>query len=234
MIIKKMFAMVFVVTMLASCNQNPKEEDVVEEDVIEEKELTEAEKIAYAYGFENWKNVEEIKFAFNVGSADSTMMTRHWRWHPKSGDVRMITATDTVEYNRASIDSTNMNADRGFINDKYWLLKPFQLVWDEGTTLSTPVVAMAPMDSTSMKKLTITYGSEGGYTPGDAYDLYYDDDYKIKEWVFRRGNDSVPSMIAGLENEETLKGITITKDHNLMGSDRKIFFTDVEITTSEN
>ena len=32
------------------------------------------------------------------------------------------------------------------------------------------------------------YLSEGGYTPGDAYDIYFNEDYMIKEWTFRKGN----------------------------------------------
>ena len=46
-----------------------------------------------------------------------------------------------------------------------------------------------------MQKLTIVYGDEGGYTPGDAYDFYFGDDHIIKEWVFRKGNATEPSTM---------------------------------------
>lgn len=193
--------------------------------------LTEAEKIAEAYGISNWNNVEEISFTFNVASGENDPFRRHWRWNPKTDDVTMMTQTDTVSYNRATIDSTNLRADQAFVNDKYWLLTPFQLVWDEGLDISETNDVISPIDSTKMNKLTLVYNSEVGYTPGDAYDLYYNDNYKVKEWAFRRNNDSSPSLISTWENEETLNGITIVKDYYIPSTKRKIFFTDVSIKT---
>jgi len=78
-----------------------------------------------------------------------------------------MTATDTINYNRKSIDSLSKKADRGFINDKFWLLIPFQLVWDAGTTISEPVLANAPISQIEMNKITILYSDKGGYTYQD-------------------------------------------------------------------
>jgi len=107
----------FVIALLifSSCKQENKEATA------EVKELTIAEKIAQANGIDNWKNVNEIKFTFNVDRADSHF-ERSWTWNPKTDDVTMMTSADTVSYNRKSIDSLSMRADQGFINDKYWLL----------------------------------------------------------------------------------------------------------------
>lgn len=204
-------------------------QDKSTEKATEPVELSEAEKIAEAYGINNWDKVEEINFTFNVASGENDPFRRHWKWNPNTNDVTMMTLTDTVSFNRASIDSTNIRADQSFINDKYWLLTPFQLKWDEGVTMSETKNVLSPIDSMPMNKLTLVYDSEGGYTPGDAYDLYYDNNYKIKEWVFRKSNDSSPSLISSWENEETLNGITIVKDYNIPSTQRKIYFTDVSI-----
>lgn len=44
------------------------------------------EKVANAHGLQNWKNVEEIKFTFNV-DRDTTHFERTWIWKPKTSDI---------------------------------------------------------------------------------------------------------------------------------------------------
>lgn len=104
----------------------------------------------------------------------------------------MLSTTDTVVYNRTSMDSLTKKTDASFINDKYWLLAPFNLVWDEGVSFSEKENVVAPVSKDTLNQLTILYGGEGGYTPGDAYDFYFGKDYIIKEWIFREANNSIP------------------------------------------
>ncbi len=234
--IKKLLSLI-IITSLLSCKESNEtkidDEVKIETEENADTELTEAQKIANAYGYENWKNVEEIAFSFNVQPKEGTPFKRSWKWKPQTGDITMMTANDTVIYNRNSLDSTSMKADKSFINDKYWLFTPYQFVWDEGTTISEPEKATSPLDSLQMNKITLTYGSEGGYTPGDAYDFYYGDDYKIKQWVFRKGNSAEASMVTTWENEETINGITVVKDYNNPSSGSKIFFTDLAVKMKE-
>ncbi|MFD1162775.1 hypothetical protein [Hwangdonia seohaensis] len=194
-----------------------------------EPELSVAEKIAKAHGYENWKNVAEIQFTFNV-DRDSSHFERRWSWNPKTNAVGMTMNNETVRYNRASVDSTSLKADQGFINDKFWLLVPFQLVWDAGTTISDPVKAQAPISKSDMNKITLTYSNDGGYTPGDAYDIYFDADYLIREWVFRKGNQKDPSMITTFENHQDFNGIKIALEHKKQGENWNLNFTDVKVT----
>jgi hypothetical protein len=77
--------------------------------------------------------------------------------------------------------------------------------------------------------LTITYGSDGGYTPGDAYDLFFDSDYKIKEWVFRKGNDSVPSMINTWEDYKDFNGLKLATMHKDSTGSFKLYFTNISV-----
>ena len=127
---KNLLFILFVTGLCFSCKEK-------EENKIIEKELTIAEKIANANGFADWKNVSQIDFTFNV-DRDTTHFERSWSWKPKTGDVTLISANDTISYNRKTVDSISLNADKGFINDKYWLLAPFQLVWDQSAKLSEP------------------------------------------------------------------------------------------------
>jgi hypothetical protein len=122
-----------------------------------------------------------------------------------------------------------MGADQSFINDKFWLLVPFQLVWDSGTTISKPIKDAAPISKTEMNKITLTYVSEGGYTPGDAYDLYYGDDFIINEWVFRKGNSEEPTMTTTFENYEVFKGVKIAKTHKTAEGNFHLYFSNISI-----
>ena len=190
------------------------------------------EKVAHANGFGNWEQVAELKFTFNV-DRDTTHFERTWIWKPKTNDITAISAEGTTVYNWADMDSVANTINAGFINDKYWLLAPFQLVWDSKNIqheLSSAI--KAPISNKPMQKLTIVYGSEGGYTPGDAYDLYFGDDMIIKEWVFRKGNAPEPSMTTTWEDYEDIGGLKIAKMHKMAEGDFKLYFTDVSVTTN--
>ena len=222
----KNFSFIICITLLLSACKTEKKETVPKTEVI----LTTAEKIANAHGFENWKNVSQINFTFNV-DRDSSHFERSWTWKPKTDEVTLISETDTISYNRKFIDSTSLNVDKGFINDKYWILAPFQLIWDKGTTFSESIKEMAPISKVEMNKITLTYPNEGGYTPGDAYDFYFTDDYLIKEWIFRQGNAKEPSLITSWENYQNFNGLLIALEHIKPEGNWKLYFTDVNLIT---
>ena len=218
---KKHLLISLIISLSFSCKQK-------QEKVLEVKPLTIAEKIANAHGFENWKNVASINFTFNV-DRDSSHFERTWTWKPKTNDVIAISKNDTIRYNRIKIDSTLTKTDSGFINDKYWLLVPFQLIWDKGLAIAEPTKEIAPISKTEMNKITLTYSNEGGYTPGDAYDIYYGNDFLIKEWIFREGNSNEPSMITTFENYQDFNGIKIALDHKKVDANWNLNFTNIKI-----
>ncbi len=192
---------------------------------------TTAQAIAYANGFQHWNTVKEIRFTFNV-DRDTTHFERSWSWNPKKNLVTMTSEKDTITYNTKKIDSTSQKADQGFINDKYWLLAPFNLVWDKESFASKHYLkSVAPISGKEMQKLTIVYKNEGGYTPGDAYDFYFEGDFIIKEWVFREKNTEKPSLITSWEDYKDYNGIKIAKTHNRNEGDWKLHFTNIEVIT---
>ena len=226
---KNLLAILFVSTLLFSCNNTKKSQDAVEnEQSISDENLSTAEKIANANGFENWKDVTEIAFTFNVDRADNHF-DRSWVWKPKTGDITMMSAKDTVNYNRSKMDTLIMKTDGAFINDKYWLLAPFQLVWDEGTSFSEKENAIAPISKDTLNQLTVVYGNDGGYTPGDAYDFFYDENFKIKEWNYRQGNSETVSMSTTWEDYENFNGIEIAKTHKDSTGNFKLYFTNISV-----
>ena len=195
-------------------------------------ELTIAEKIANAHGYENWKNVSEVQFTFKVDRDTIKGKGRSWVWKPKEDLVKMTVGDAVVEYSRRQLDSAHIGADRGFINDKFWLFIPFQLVWDSSATISEPKEATSPIKKENLQMVTLTYPQEGGYTPGDAYDIYYDENYLIKEWVFRQGNSTDParSLTTTFENYQDFNGIKIAIDHKKEDGNWNLNFADVSIT----
>jgi len=221
--------------VIISCKQdtNQSNQDTTNRELIPKQDAnpvrTEAEVIALKNGLLEWEKVRQIDFTFNVDRGGKTVAQRSWQWQPKTDNVRMTSSSDTITYNRITMDSTHIATDRGFINDKFWLLAPYQLVWDEGTTISIQDMATAPISKKQTKKLTIVYGDKGGYTPGDAYDFYYDNDFIIDEWVFRKANAAAASMTTSFEDYESYKGINIAKTHRGMDSDLNIYFTDIKV-----
>lgn len=211
---KNLIYICFTVLFLMGCKQKT-------ETKVIEIELSDAEKIANAHGYQNWKNVSEIAFTFNG--------KRSWKWQPKTNAVSFIQDTIKVSYNRAKIDSTVTKIDPAFVNDKFWLLIPFQLVWDESASISKTVKAEAPISKTEMNKITLLYGNEGGYTPGDAYDIYFGDDYMIKEWAFRKGNKPEAGLINTFENYQDFSGIKLALDHKKAEDDWNLQLSNIEV-----
>lgn len=232
---KSIYCCLILICLTISCTQSTtkKEGDATSRELIPDHDanpvLTEAQIIAAKNGLGEWEKVSQIDFTFNVDRGGNTVAQRSWSWKPKTGDVTMTSGENTASYNRNKIDSTSIQADQGFINDKFWLLAPYQLVWDEGTKITTQDTATAPMSQRKTKKLTIIYGDEGGYTPGDAYDFYYDEDYIIDEWVFRKGNSDTASMTTTFEAYQDHAGLNIATSHKGMGSDFRLYFTNIKV-----
>ncbi|TYB73929.1 hypothetical protein ES677_08050 [Bizionia gelidisalsuginis] len=222
------YIFIFCLALIISSCKNEKQSDVTTETTVV-KEVSIAEKIANAHGYDHWDVVTEIQFTFNVDK-DSTHFERQWKWFPKENKVELIKNTEnTISYNRNAVDSLAMTIDKGFINDKYWLLAPFNLVWDEGTSVSEPTKEVAPISNNTLNKITLTYSNNGGYTPGDAYDIFYGDDYLIKEWIYRRGNSAEPTMATTWEDYETFGGLKIAKSHKKSGENWNLNFTNIKV-----
>lgn len=228
-IMKNLLFLCLLTTTLFSCKNNNKSvEKTQTEPSISYENLSNAKKIANANGYENWKDVTEVEFTFNVDRGGN-LFNRSWTWKPKAGDVTMISGKDTIFYNHNRVDSLVMDTDAAFINDKYWLLAPFQLVWDQGITVSEKENVTAPISKDTLSQITIVYGNDGGYTPGDAYDFFYDENFIIKEWNYRKGNALKPSLSTTWEDYENFNGIKIAKTHKDSTGGFKLYFTDVLI-----
>jgi hypothetical protein len=193
------------------------------------KPKTILEKIATAHGISNWEKVNKLDYTFNVDRGENHF-ERIWSWEPKTNKISMTTKSDTVSYLRKiPLDSLYIAADKGFINDKFWLLAPFNLVWDKESFTYTESKNQETLNGgEAMNKLTIVYKNKGGYTPGDAYDFYYKDDFVIREWVFRKENSSEPSLVTSWEDYETIQGLKISKTRKNKDGSFKLYFSNLK------
>lgn len=221
-------------TKTQSNADNTSENSTAEPAMASDKETSIVEKIANANGMDNWSTIEELKFTFNVDREGNPHFERSWIWKPKTNEVTALSAEDTLTYDRkdTDMDSTVYKTNGNFVNDKFWLMAPLNIMWDESSiTTEHTKDAEAPISKKPMQKLTVTYGQEGGYTPGDAYDFYFGDDFIVQEWVFRKGNQDEPSMTTTWEDYVDKGGLKISEMHKNEEGDFKLYFTGVEVTT---
>ena len=212
-----------------ACKTEPKKNETATETT--ETEKTVPERIAEAHGFEHWKDVERITFTFNV-DRDSMHFERSWDWEPKTNMVTAISGADTLRYDRNAMDSIALKTNGGFINDRYWLMAPFNLMWDANNyTFEHTAEATAPISQEPMQKLTIVYANEGGYTPGDAYDFYFKDDYLIREWAYRKSNQEEPNLVSTWEDYVEMEGLQLAQQHNRPEGGTSLYFTGLSVST---
>ncbi|HET7289849.1 MAG TPA: hypothetical protein VFJ67_05365, partial [Thermodesulfobacteriota bacterium] len=146
--------------------------------------------------------IEEIKFTFNVHKGD-VEARRSWVWRTKE-DIVTFSGGGTdkpVTYSRKEITADSPDSlreiDAHFINDQYLLLFPFHLVWDSGMKVELAGENVKfPMGKGSGRMVSVIYPPTGGYTPGDRYDLFLDDNDMIVEWIYRRGGSETPTVTA--------------------------------------
>lgn len=187
-----------------------------------------AENIAQAHGLEDFEKIRQISFTFNVRVDDSLRTSRSWTWNPHSGAIRLTEGDISRTYVKdEAIAPEEKELDQKFINDSYWLFFPFQLVWSDARIQEEKEVT-APISNQSMDKLIVSYPEEGGYTPGDTYEIFYKDDLIIREWIYRSadGNREMPTTWEGYEDFD---GIKIATSHKSPDGKFELFFTDIVV-----
>ena len=191
-------------------------------------------KIARAYGFDSFDQITELKYTFNAKVDDKTI-NRTWVWNPKDNKVTFVEDGVSFSYLRDNISKKSddiKELDSKFINDQYWLLFPFHLAWDAGIRIEVEDQEVSlPLGSGFTTKVKVTYPDTGGYTPGDVYELYLDEDYMLIEWIYRRGGSKTPTRVSTWEDNNQFGPITISLNHRGPDDNFKVWFTDVEVQT---
>lgn len=185
--------------------------------------------VAAAYGFPNIYTVDTVSFTFNVERGGNSTKRTH-AYLPQE-NIAIYNGRFVVDLANYKSDTTDLRPAQAFVNDSYWFMFPFQLVWDEGNYTYTDSVKTAPISGRELRQLSIVYNDTDGFTPGDAYDLYLDDKFNVVEWRFRKGNsyDLSRSMATTWERPIESHGMTFSTMHQDSSEYLKIFFTEVEV-----
>ena len=156
-----------------------------------------ADQIAKTYGLDSFGQIEAIRYTFNIDLAALKLkLSRSWVWEPKMDQISYEGKDKAgnpvkVTYSRSQLASQSAlvkdEVDPAFFNDQYWLLFPFHLVWDTSATVEDAGTQKLPLGKGSAKKVVVKYPSDGGYTPGDTWELYLGTDGRIRELAFHHG-----------------------------------------------
>ena len=184
--------------------------------------------VAEAYGYEHLDDVKSISYTWNVRRDSVNVLVRDWSWDLSKGEVQYAGPDTSATYLIAEKTEKLEAVDQKFINDKYWLLFPFQMAWDTGYKPEIVENQQSPIAGENTTKIIVRYNDSDGYTPGDAYDIYIDDNHMIKEWVFRRG-DGPDGRAFTWENVKDFDGVKIALDHHNADGEKIIWFTNVKV-----
>ncbi len=222
---KYLSSLIICMVLFSGCKE--RQENFTTDEHSKDIELPVNEQIAYANGFEEFEEVKQINFTFNVKVNDTLRTSRAWKWFPQEDRVELTEKGETIIYdNDGDYTETEKAADRKFINDTYWFLFPYQLIWSDFEMEHTPN-AEAPLSKVQMEQLTISFENEGGYTPGDTYHIFFKDDKLIREWTFVSSEGR--SLSTTWEDYEDFGGVKVAKMHKSEDESFQLFFTDIEV-----
>jgi len=89
-----------------------------------------------------------------------------------------------------------------------------------------------PLGKGSAEKVVAKYPSEGGYTPGDTWELFVERDGRIRDLVFRHGGDAKPRLLILTWADHKKAGpllISLDKRGTADGSPVRVFYTGVAV-----
>ncbi len=199
-----------------------------------EPRVTVRQRIAESYGLQHFGQVEKIQYTFNVRLGEK-QIRRFWIWEPAVDRVTFkgMDFQEAITYDRSDMTRTESNKlkkiDAWFINDNYWLLFPYHVAWDTSAKVEDIGRRQLPMGDGKARCVVVTYPASGGYTPGDAYDLFLDDQYRLTHWVYRRGGSEKPTRISTWDDHRKVGPLTVSLNHQGEDQNFRVWFTNVGV-----
>jgi hypothetical protein len=163
-----------------------------------------AEKIAKVYGVDSWDKVEAIRYTWNAEIVGLFKASHKWEWEPKTGKVSFETTGKDGKPVKVTYDSSQLGSqpdqvknevEPAFVNDNYWTFFPFHAYWDKSASVIDQGKFNLPMGPGTAELVPVKYPADGGYTPGDTWDLYLGKDNRIVYFGYHRGGAKPPSRV---------------------------------------
>ena len=200
-----------------------------------------AEQTAKEFGIDSFGQIEAIRYTFTV-QFPGVNISRSWVWEPKTGQVsyegkdkdgKPVKAT----YLRSQLSSQPANVkdqiEPAFVNDQYWLVFPFHVIWDSSPEVTDKGMQKLPIGKGTAEQLVVKYPAEaGGYTPGDTWELFIGPDKRVREFIYRRGGATKPSLVIASWTDYKKAGpLLVATDHRgtADGKPFRLTFTDVAV-----
>ena len=198
-----------------------------------------AQQIAKTYGLDSFGQIEAIRYTWNA-EFPGAKLSHMCEWNPKT-DMVSYEGKDKegkpvkVSYQRLQLssqsDAIKNEIDPAFSNGQYWTLLPFHLLWD-GATVTDEGQQKRPTSDATAQKVVFKYPSEGGYQPGDTWELYVGADKRIEEIVYRRGAANPPHLVSATYVDYKKAGpLLISTDHRGTedGKPLHVWISDVSV-----
>jgi hypothetical protein len=192
-----------------------------------------SEQIAKTYGLDSFSQIEQIRYTFNIPERD---LSRTWIWEPKTNQVSYEGKDKAgnplkLTYLRSQLSSqaavVKDEIDPAFINDQYWLVFPFHLVWDSSAKVEETGTQKLLLGDGSARRVVVTYPAEGGYTPGDTWELFVGPDNRIQEWAWHKGGSAEPTGVWSWEDYKKAGPLVLSLNHP--GRPVRVFLSDVAV-----
>src|SRR6266436_5355204 len=180
-----------------------------------------AERIAKTYGLDSFGEVEGIHFTFTVDSKE-LKLSQTWDWEPKKDEVSYDGKDKTgkplkATYRRSELSSQSAvvkdEVDPAFQNAQYWLLFPLHLSWDGSAKVEDTGTHKLPLGKGSATRVVVTYPSQGGYTPGDIWELFVGTDGRVRQFIWRLGGSAEPTVVASWDGYKKAGPLLLSLEH---------------------
>ena len=130
-------------------------------------------------------------------------------------------------------DTVKKDIDPAFVNDHYVLLFPLHVAWDDWATVTDEGMHQMPISKKSARRVVVKYPSQGGYSPGDTWELYVGKDKRLEEFVYHRAGTGFPTVYtATWDGYEKAGPLLFSTDHEGTvdeGKTVRAFFSDVAV-----
>ena len=197
------------------------------------------EKLAKTYGLDSFGQIDAIRYTFKA-EAPGIDLSRSWIWEPKTDQVTYEGKDKSgkpvkVTYLRSQVGSQSAEVkgdiDPGFLNDNYWLILPFHFAWDTNTTVEDSGMQKLPLGTGSAEKVAVKYSSDGGYSPGDTWDLYVGTDGRIQEIAYHKGGLPKLEVMATWTDYKQAGPLLLSLDHRgtRNGDPLRVSFSNVAV-----
>jgi hypothetical protein len=198
------------------------------------------EQIAKTYGVDSFGQIEAIRYTFNAQFL-GVNVSRSWIWQPKTDQVSYEGKDKDgkpvkVTYVRSQLNGepayVKDDIDPAFVNDQYNLLFPLFVYWDYSADVQDMGMQQLPLGKGSATRVVVKYPSEGGYSPGDTWELYVGSDDRVEEFSYHRGGPTKPSVaIATWTGYKKAGPLLISTDRRgtADGEPLRVFFSDVSV-----